>query len=265
MPGQKRIEHEVGEQIGECFFISYAPNDRFNTRRVNVKCRCGNVFEARYSAIKIGRTKSCGCLQRESASNQAKKYEQGQMFGDLTFLNRAGMDADGESSLGNFLCVCGKEFITRIYNVKCGATKSCGCLTSKFIVDAHTKHDAPKKVLTENGRTSYKLIPVFTEETFVRFWSKVDLKANPFICWNWTGTGQRYGSFNIGKALYKSNRVAYFLHYGKDPKEMEVMHSCDNPKCCNPSHLSLGDHFENMQDMKEKGRANPKGRKACRG
>jgi hypothetical protein len=38
---------------------------------------------------------------------------------------------------------------------------------------------------------------------------------------------------------------------------MVVMHSCDNPPCCNPAHLSAGTVRDNALDMIAKGRANP--------
>lgn len=35
---------------------------------------------------------------------------------------------------------------------------------------------------------------------------------------------------------------------------MSVLHHCDNPPCCRPSHLFLGTPADNMADMDRKGR-----------
>ena len=52
-----------------------------------------------------------------------------------------------------------------------------------------------------------------------------------------------------------SHRIAYSLIKGAIPKGMCVCHTCDNPLCCNPDHLWLGTHAENMTDMAAKNRA----------
>lgn len=53
-----------------------------------------------------------------------------------------------------------------------------------------------------------------------------------------------------------AHRYAWILTYGEPPAGAHIMHKCDNPPCCNPAHLQLGDHDTNMKDMKAKGRQN---------
>jgi hypothetical protein len=93
------------------------------------------------------------------------------------------------------------------------------------------------------------------------FWSMVDIK-NDENCWNWKaskfteGYGQtsiRYS--DISKRInMNASRLAYLLAYGYIPDKTFVCHDCNNPACCNPKHLFLGTHDDNMRDMKEKGR-----------
>lgn len=75
-------------------------------------------------------------------------------------------------------------------------------------------------------------------------------------CWNWTGNLNMHG---YGYAMFKgkvwiAHRYSYFLSKGDIPEGMEVLHSCDNRKCVNPDHLSIGTHMDNMIDMIRKGR-----------
>ena len=94
---------------------------------------------------------------------------------------------------------------------------------------------------------------IFTEKQIARFWSHV-LKTD--YCWNWTAKTTRdgYGSVKIGGILYSAHRIAYEICTGDNPKGYEILHSCDNPVCCNPAHLRKGTHKENMQDMILRGR-----------
>ena len=100
-------------------------------------------------------------------------------------------------------------------------------------------------------------LPEFTKQDIARFWAKVDRQDG---CWPWTGgvSTQGYGRFPVrtgkGKRLLQATRVAAFLTTGIDDPSKDVCHTCDNPICCNPIHLWLGTHAENMQDAHQKGR-----------
>ena len=89
----------------------------------------------------------------------------------------------------------------------------------------------------------------------IRFFSKVEKTKG---CWNWTGsvltTGLPYGQFRDGKRMWKAHRWSYTYHFGAIPNGKHVMHSCDNPRCVNPLHLSIGTALDNTRDMIRKGR-----------
>lgn len=94
-------------------------------------------------------------------------------------------------------------------------------------------------------------IPSLDAKTLGRFWSYIDKSKG---CWKWTGGTNKdgYGLFSINNKTYRAHRIAYYLYYGQ-PKGI-IMHLCDNPKCCNPKHLSDATQFENLTDMVNKGR-----------
>lgn len=57
--------------------------------------------------------------------------------------------------------------------------------------------------------------------------------------------------------LMTTHRLAYELLVGPIPHGMDVLHNCpggDNPACCNPFHLWLGNNLDNVADMIAKGR-----------
>lgn len=76
-------------------------------------------------------------------------------------------------------------------------------------------------------------------------------------CIEWAGAtcGRGYGQVYTSKrlGLVTAHRLAYELFNG-GLHGLHVLHSCDNPPCCNPAHLFLGTNLENMNDCKAKGR-----------
>lgn len=52
-----------------------------------------------------------------------------------------------------------------------------------------------------------------------------------------------------------AHRFAWAEHNKREiPVGMVIMHSCDNPPCCNPAHLVLATQADNMRDRDDKGR-----------
>lgn len=88
-------------------------------------------------------------------------------------------------------------------------------------------------------------------------WARID-KNHPSGCWVYTGATDRrgYGRPAIKTKRYYAHRRSYEIHKGPIPDGMLVLHSCDNPPCCNPEHLSLGLDADNHRDMRARGRAN---------
>lgn len=113
-----------------------------------------------------------------------------------------------------------------------------------------------RKELIEN---IIKIIPkeIYNKdkELSKRFFSKIDIK-NEDECWNWlvNKNCDGYGIFKYNNDSIYAHRMSWLIFNNEIPKELYVLHLCDNRKCVNPKHLKLGTQQDNMKDMVNKGR-----------
>lgn len=81
-------------------------------------------------------------------------------------------------------------------------------------------------------------------------------KRAPTGCLEWTSYKPPHGypMLNIDGSMRRASRVIWTAAHGPIPDGLLVMHTCDNPACVEITHLKLGTHKDNTQDMLAKGR-----------
>lgn len=102
-------------------------------------CDCGGRHVASTRALRSGRVKSCGCLNRESRVEHVRLIGirrfidlTGKRFGRLKVtefaFRRKRPSGDGYVPFWRTVCDCGSERIVNAYSLTRGDTRSCGCL-----------------------------------------------------------------------------------------------------------------------------------------
>jgi hypothetical protein len=107
------------------------------------------------------------------------------------------------------------------------------------------------------GRAKRKHVP--TREDFEAYMRESFVVNHQSDCWEWTKacTDHGYARASVGGKRYRASRIAAWLWLGFDLNSgLDVMHTCDNPKCVNPAHLIPAPTKENVIDMYRKERSN---------
>lgn len=127
---KKRAENNrinvIGNKYGRLTILETIPN--IHPTKVKCRCDCGNIYIGIQADIIIGHTQSCGCLQKERASESNTK----DWTGVISEYGVEFLEPDHIRDKGQWLwkckCgVCGNEFVTLPAKVNLGHVTSCGC------------------------------------------------------------------------------------------------------------------------------------------
>lgn len=94
-----------------------------------------------------------------------------------------------------------------------------------------------------------------TKEALIKYLFARVLVNDKTLCWEWQRqlNPAGYGALRATGRPWLAHRLSYSIFSG-DPSGLVICHKCDNPKCCNPTHLFAGTQQDNVADMMRKGR-----------
>lgn len=181
------------------------------------KCDCSNLTTVSARSLKSGKTKSCGCYNKEKLKERREDLT-GQKFGMLVVLKMAGIDKYNQIK---WLCKCdcGNEKVVGGWHLKRGDTKSCGCLLKEMKGKNHPRYNTN---LTDEERDKGRNI-----EGYGEFINTV-LKRDSYTCQCCGEKGEivhhldGYGwckekrtDIKNGITLCKKCHDAFHMEYGK--------------------------------------------------
>ena len=121
-----------GQHFGRLTVIERVKTENIHNSSWLCRCDCGNVHIVSGSALKNGKTLSCGCYNKDVQSGRYKDLI-GQKFGRLTVIEKTG-ESKHRSPLWKCKCDCGKICIVSAKNLG-KSVSSCGCLKRDLILE----------------------------------------------------------------------------------------------------------------------------------
>lgn len=231
-----------GQKFGKLTVLDWVGAGKWSCQ-----CECGNLTLVQTDNLRNGNTKSCGCLQRERASEVNFKSLVGKRFGKLVVLERVKNDRFNHVNY-RCKCDCGGEVIVDASNLRQGNTNSCGCVKSKgemIINNWLQEHNIPfqsqysiDEIVLDSGRRPFFDFAIFDNNNILLCLIEYNGKQHYEITGGWNNKEMfeitQYRDKQKSEWCKKLNIPLYTISYLDDiDKEMKkIMNDLDN-NCTN--------------------------------
>lgn len=86
---------------------------------------------------------------------------------------------------------------------------------------------------------------------FMKLLTMIKNHGDSDACLEWPHSRRQdgYGELYYRGSRWRTHRLAFKLVNGRIYRSLQVIHSCDNPPCFNPKHISQGTQKDNVRDM----------------
>lgn len=128
----------TGQKFNRLLILEKSIKNKYQEYFWKCLCDCGNIKDILQSKIIGGRTKSCGCLQKEKSKIKTNDLT-GKIFGRLTVIKDSGKRT-ADNTIYQCLCICGNYTNTQYSALITGSAKSCGCLHSEIMSEWAKTH-----------------------------------------------------------------------------------------------------------------------------
>lgn len=129
----------TGQQFERLNVISFNGKDNCGKSQWLCKCRCGNTTITTTARLRNGNTKSCGCIQKEKATEHMQRIRGtsskdlvGRRFGKLVVIEKTNERySSSKQIIWKCKCDCGNECCIPVGSLTSKATQSCGCISKE--------------------------------------------------------------------------------------------------------------------------------------
>ena len=126
MPKAIKDEEMLNKKFGKWLVLEKAARKKGERIKWKCQCDCGTIKDVSGTALRSGKSQSCGCRVKEINTIDLT----GQIFGELTVLEKTTERYDN-SVVWKCQCSCGNECFVSSHNLRQGRTRSCGHLVGQ--------------------------------------------------------------------------------------------------------------------------------------